>query len=77
MAFGALESLFERDYRVPQDISVIGYDDIQAAAYSSPPLTTVRQDKKRHGQEVIGLLLDIFHGNLDQNESKILLLIVS
>jgi LacI family transcriptional regulator len=70
MAFGALESLFERDYRIPQDISVIGYDDIQSAAYFSPPLTTVRQDKKRLGQEAVGLLLDIFRGNLDENESK-------
>ncbi|MDF2814718.1 MAG: LacI family transcriptional regulator [Paenibacillus sp.] len=70
MAFGALESLFERDYRVPQDISVIGYDDIQSAAYFSPPLTTVRQDKKRLGQEAVGLLLDILRGNLDENESK-------
>lgn len=70
MAFGAMESLFERNYRVPEDISVIGYDDIQAASYFSPPLTTVRQNKKRLGQEAIGLLLDIFRGDLDENESK-------
>ncbi|WP_438347430.1 LacI family DNA-binding transcriptional regulator [Paenibacillus sp. FA6] len=70
MAFGALESLFERGFRVPEDISVIGYDDIQAAAYSSPPLTTVRQDKIRLGKEAVGLLLDIFRGNLDVNEPK-------
>jgi len=70
MAFGAMESLFERNYRVPEDISVIGYDDIQAASYFSPPLTTVRQNKKKLGQEAIGLLLDIFRGDLDENESK-------
>jgi LacI family transcriptional regulator len=70
MAFGAIESLSEQAYQVPQDISVIGYDDIQSAAYYSPPLTTVRQNKKRLGQEAVGLLLDIFHGNLDESESK-------
>jgi DNA-binding LacI/PurR family transcriptional regulator len=65
-----LESLFDRDYRVPRDIPVIGYDDIQSAAYFSPPLTTVRQDKKRLGQEAVGLLLDIFRGKLGENEPK-------
>jgi len=45
-------------------------DDIQAAAYSSPPLTTVRQDKKRLGKEAVGLLLDIFRGDLNENEPK-------
>lgn len=70
MAFGALESLYERNYRVPQDVAVAGFDDVQAAAYFSTPLTTVRQDKKRLGLEAIGLLLEMFRGELDATASK-------
>ncbi|MNI59909.1 HTH-type transcriptional regulator AscG [compost metagenome] len=70
MAFGAIESLFEYGVRVPEDVSVIGYDDIQAAPYFTPPLTTVRQDKIRLGQEAIGLLINMLHGTLDENVSK-------
>ncbi|MHA0857211.1 LacI family DNA-binding transcriptional regulator [Paenibacillus sp. CMAA1364] len=70
MALGAMESLLERGYRIPQDIAVVGYDDIQAATYSSPPLTTVRQDKMRLGKEAVGLLLEMLRGNIEEDESK-------
>jgi LacI family transcriptional regulator len=70
MAFGAMESLFQRGFRVPQDVAVVGYDDIQAAPYFSPPLTTVRQDKLKLGREAVGLLMDMLRGELGENESK-------
>ncbi len=44
MALGALHALAEQGRRVPQDVSVVGYDDIPEAAFLQPPLTTVRQD---------------------------------
>jgi DNA-binding LacI/PurR family transcriptional regulator len=44
MALGAIHALREHNLRVPEDISVVGFDDIPEAAYFSPPLTTVRQD---------------------------------
>ncbi|MET7479106.1 LacI family DNA-binding transcriptional regulator [Streptomyces sp. NPDC005648] len=44
MAIGALRAFAEAGLSVPHDVSVIGFDDIPAAAYLSPPLTTVRQD---------------------------------
>jgi LacI family transcriptional regulator len=44
MALGALHALAEQGLRVPQDVSVVGYDDIPEAAFLHPPLTTVRQD---------------------------------
>jgi len=44
MALGAIHALHEHHLRVPEDISVVGFDDIPEAAYFSPPLTTVRQD---------------------------------
>ena len=40
-AIGAMGAIFDRGLRIPQDISVIGYDDIQLCAYTMPPLTTV------------------------------------
>lgn len=74
MAFGAIESLIEQEIRVPEDVSVIGYDDIQAAPYFTPPLTTVRQDKIRLGQEAIGLLMNMLNGTLDEDVSKDILI---
>ncbi|MEJ3745672.1 LacI family DNA-binding transcriptional regulator [Actinomycetes bacterium KLBMP 9797] len=44
MAIGVLRALAEAGRRVPADVSVVGMDDIPAAAYLSPPLTTIRQD---------------------------------
>ena len=43
MAMGAIQAINEAGLRVPDDISVIGLDDIEVAAYQNPPLTTVRQ----------------------------------
>jgi DNA-binding LacI/PurR family transcriptional regulator len=44
MAIGLLSALRERGLRVPEDVSVVGFDDVPEAAYLFPPLTTVRQD---------------------------------
>ncbi len=44
MAIGLLSALRERGLRVPEDVSVVGFDDVPGAAYLFPPLTTVRQD---------------------------------
>ncbi len=49
MAFGAMQALKESGYRVPEDVSVIGFDDISLARFSSPPLTTIRQDTYQKG----------------------------
>lgn len=43
MAFGAYEAVRRRGLRVPDDVSVVGFDDLPEARWSSPPLTTVRQ----------------------------------
>lgn len=44
MALGAIRALREAGLRVPEDVSIVGFDDIAEAAYFDPPLTTVRQD---------------------------------
>lgn len=49
MAIGAMKAVYERGLRIPDDISVLGYDDIEMASVSMPPLTTVRQPKYEIG----------------------------
>jgi LacI family transcriptional regulator len=49
MAVGAIKAIEDAGLRCPQDVSVVGFDDIQLAEYVSPPLTTIRQDKRGLG----------------------------
>ncbi|WP_129337537.1 LacI family DNA-binding transcriptional regulator [Cellulomonas endophytica] len=56
-AFGLVRALHEHGRRVPQDVSVVGFDGIALSEYSAPPLTTVQQDFHRIGRELVDLLL--------------------
>jgi LacI family transcriptional regulator len=56
-ALGAIRAATERGLRVPDDLSVTGFDDIQLAGYLHPPLTTIRQAKVRLGTEAARSLL--------------------
>jgi LacI family transcriptional regulator len=49
-AMGAIRALREMGVRVPEDVSVVGFDDIQSAAYQNPGLTTVRQPLRKMGK---------------------------
>jgi len=49
-AMGAIRALHEAGLRVPEDVSVVGFDDIESAAYQSPGLTTVRQPLRKMGR---------------------------
>ncbi len=46
MAFGVLNAAVERGLRVPQDISIVGFDDIYLSKFTNPPMTTIRQPRK-------------------------------
>lgn len=56
-AIGAMRALIEHGLRVPEDIAVIGFDDIPAARYTNPPLTTILQDTKQAGQLLVETLV--------------------
>lgn len=56
MALGAISAIGEKGLKVPDDISVIGYDNIHASRFFSPPLTTIHQSKSRLGVQAINLL---------------------
>ncbi len=58
MAMGALATLRQAGRRVPEDVAVIGFDDVTAAAFTSPPLTTVRQPVERLGALAAELLFE-------------------
>ncbi|WP_431230633.1 LacI family DNA-binding transcriptional regulator [Paenarthrobacter nicotinovorans] len=62
MALGVLRAFNETGVRVPDDISVVGFDDQPESAYFIPPLTTVAQDFEELGQRCIDLLLDRIEG---------------
>lgn len=61
-AIGAIRALQEKGLRVPQDVSVLGFDDIPGAAFHSPSLTTVRQPLNRMGEVAAQTLLDRVEG---------------
>lgn len=63
IALGALSALWSHGVRAPQDISVAGFDDIDEAAYASPPLTTVRFDKRAYAAAALEHLIARIEGS--------------
>ncbi len=63
MAIGAIQAIYEAGLRVPEDISVIGLDDIEVSAYHIPALTTIRQPFAVLATRAIQILLDVIQGN--------------
>jgi DNA-binding LacI/PurR family transcriptional regulator len=61
-AIGAIRAFHEAGLRVPQDISVVGFDDIPAAAFHFPSLTTVRQPLRKMGEIAVELLISRIEG---------------
>lgn len=61
IAIGALKAIQEAGYRVPEDISIIGFNDISVAKYVSPPLTTVKVHTEWLGELAVETILSIIH----------------
>ena len=73
VALGLIRAMHEQGRRVPQDVSVVGFDGLDLGEYSFPPLTTLRQDFKRHGREMVGLVLEqVTTGPVDGSRSVII-----
>lgn len=71
-AFGAIEAIKDAGLRTPEDISVVGIDDVAESAYSSPPLTTYHIPKYKLGQVAVGIMHDLL--NEDVPPAKTLLI---
>jgi LacI family repressor for deo operon, udp, cdd, tsx, nupC, and nupG len=61
MAIGAMRALISHGLRVPEDVSVVGFDDIRFARYTSPSLTTVAQPKNALGREAMTMLIELLN----------------
>ena len=68
MALGLLRALHEAGLRVPEDVSVVGFDDVPESGYYTPPLTTVRQDFPELGKRVMALVLRVLAGEVSPSE---------
>jgi DNA-binding LacI/PurR family transcriptional regulator len=62
MAMGALHAAAQAGRRVPDDVAVVGFDDIDMAAHTSPPLTTVRQPSTAQARRMVEVLVDKIAG---------------
>lgn len=65
LALGLLRAFAEGGVRVPQDVSVVGFDDVDGSAHFFPPLTTVRQDFGELGRRCLELLLSAIAGTAE------------
>jgi len=72
LALGAMNQARRLGLRVPQDLSIVGFDDIELARYCEPPLTTVTQPRYQIGREAMLLLLDELQGKRVNNGSRLL-----
>lgn len=70
VALGVLARLSDRDVRVPEEMSVLGFDDIVMAGMSTPPLTTVQMPTQQAGRVAVDTLLSLFGEHADQLDSR-------
>lgn len=71
LALGLLRAFWEAGLRVPDDVSVVGFDDVDGSAHFVSPLTTVRQDFGRLGQRCLEVLLETIAGEPGQGTELI------
>jgi DNA-binding LacI/PurR family transcriptional regulator len=62
VAIGAMHAIRTFDLSVPDDISVVGFNEIYFTPHTNPPLTTVVQPKAREGQLAVQKIYDVLHG---------------
>jgi LacI family transcriptional regulator len=72
MAIGAVRAVAEAGLRVPEDLSIVGFDDIQLASHVNPPLTTLRQDKPGLGAAAGDALVALIAGDPDRPPLRML-----
>ena len=62
IAIGAMRALQEHNIRIPEDVAIVGFDDIPIASFTFPPLTTARQNTKLAGELLVDKLLKQING---------------
>ncbi|HEY8345445.1 MAG TPA: LacI family DNA-binding transcriptional regulator [Bacillota bacterium] len=66
MAYGALQAIAESGLKVPRDIAVVGFDDLEFSLLTNPPLTTVRQPRMEMGKKAVSILVSILAGKTEE-----------
>jgi LacI family transcriptional regulator len=70
-AMGAMRAFRDAGLRVPEDISVVGFDDVPGAAYHTPSLTTIRQPLRQMGTIAAQILLKRIAGGADGEDVQV------
>jgi len=70
LAFGAIKAIRDKGLRVPEDIAIVGFDDIPMASFFEPPLTTVHQPVVEMSTVGVEILLNILEGTVPADYSK-------
>jgi LacI family transcriptional regulator len=70
LAFGALMALKEHHVQVPEQVKIVGFDNITVSQFSSPAITTIHQDKAKMGETAAKVLLDIIDNGLDHVKTR-------
>jgi len=68
IAIGAMRALIEAGLRIPDDVAIVGFDDIPAARIATPTLTTIFQDTQRAGELLVDTLIKLIHGEAVENQ---------
>lgn len=63
MAFAAMRAIQESGLRIPEDISVVGFDNIALARVTNPPLTTINQHTFEKGRKGVNVLVELISGH--------------
>ncbi|MDF1515810.1 MAG: LacI family DNA-binding transcriptional regulator [Anaerolineae bacterium] len=72
MAMGAIRAIREKGMQIPEDIALVGFDDVPTAANTDPPLTTVRQPSHQMGVNAAEILIDVLEHGAMYNHKVIL-----
>jgi LacI family transcriptional regulator len=67
IAIGAMKAAWERGLRVPEDVSIVGFDDLPFATIVTPPITTIRQPLAEMGRAGVGLVLRLLDNRLPES----------
>lgn len=71
IALGAMQAIEEKKYKIPDDISIVGFDDIYLSRFLKPPLTTVKQPICEMGKMAAEILLDRINGSKSSSPKKV------
>jgi LacI family transcriptional regulator len=72
LALGAMQAIQKKNSHIPEDFSVIGFNDIELASFVYPPLTTIRQPMQKMGALAVKMLLKIIEEG-EFNQKKVML----